>query len=229
MNNLSNVVIKATSVSKQVKSPDGTILDILQGIDLSVNSGEAVALLGASGSGKSTLLGLLAGLDQPSQGTIELLGSSLHQLNEDQRSRLRLGKVGFVFQSFQLIPGMTALENVLLPLQLSGHKAARKQAEKLLGDVGLDKRLTHLPRQLSGGEQQRVALARAFAGEPAVLFADEPTGNLDAETGEQVADVLFEMRDRCQTTLLMVTHDPKLAERCDRFYRLSAGQLQGNQ
>ena len=197
------------------------------GIDLHVNSAEAVALLGASGSGKSTLLGLLAGLDHPSNGQIELLGQPLSGMDEDQRSKLRLGKVGFVFQSFQLIPGMSALENVMLPLQLAGIANYREQAKQLLSDVGLGQRMTHLPRQLSGGEQQRVALARAFAGEPRVLFADEPTGNLDAETGEQIAQLLFDLRDRCQTALLMVTHDRELADRCDRIYRLHAGSLEG--
>ena len=221
-----SAVIDARNVSKQVKSPDGSRLDILMGIDLSVNSGEAVALLGASGSGKSTLLGLLAGLDQPTSGNITLLGKMLSSLNEDQRSKLRLGTVGFVFQSFQLIPGMTALENVLLPLQLAGIDQPYAQAQQLLADVGLAHRLNHLPRQLSGGEQQRVAIARAFAGDPQVLFADEPTGNLDVETGSQIADLLFDLRDRCQTTLFMVTHDRELADRCDRVYHLHAGKLE---
>lgn len=220
-------LIQAQAVSKQVKSPDGSPLDILMEIDLFVKSGEAVALLGASGSGKSTLLGLLAGLDQASSGQVHLLGQSLSNLSEDQRSQLRLGKVGFVFQSFQLIPGMTALENVALPLQLAGIENSRQQAAQLLGDVGLSYRLEHLPRQLSGGEQQRVAIARAFAGDPKVLFADEPTGNLDAETGAQVVDLLFDLRDRCQTSLLMVTHDESLAKRCDRIYHLTAGRLNG--
>lgn len=227
-NDLKKVVIQASDVSKRVVSPDGSQLDILMGIDLHVNSGEAVALLGASGSGKSTLLGLLAGLDHPSGGAVTLLGESMSELDEDQRSKLRLGKVGFVFQSFQLIPGMTALENVTLPLQLAGIERSRQQAQQLLEDVGLGERMNHLPRQLSGGEQQRVAIARAFAGEPKVLFADEPTGNLDAETGEQIADLLFGLRDRCQTSLLMVTHDKELAVRCDRIYRLHAGQLEDN-
>jgi len=195
------------------------------GIDLHVNSAEAVALLGASGSGKSTLLGLLAGLDDPTSGTAFLLQQNLSDISEEQRSRLRLGRVGFVFQSFQLIPGMTALENVILPLQLAGVDKATEQARQLLEDVGLGRRMTHLPRQLSGGEQQRVAIARAFAGEPEVLFADEPTGNLDAETGEQIIQLLFDLRDRCNTALLMVTHDDQLAKRCDRIYRLQGGRL----
>jgi putative ABC transport system ATP-binding protein len=225
MNNLDKAVIRARQVSRQVVAPDNALLNILMDIDLFVNPGEAVALLGASGSGKSTLLGLLAGLDQPSAGEVTLLGQSITRLNEDQRSRLRLGRVGFVFQSFQLIPAMTALENVNLPLQLAGVEKHRQQAEQLLCDVGLGQRMHHLPRQLSGGEQQRVAIARAFAGDPEVLFADEPTGNLDGETGEQIANLLFDLRDRCQTALLMVTHDKELADRCDRIYRLHAGRL----
>jgi putative ABC transport system ATP-binding protein len=196
------------------------------GIDMHVNSSEAVALLGASGSGKSTLLGLLAGLDDPSGGRVQLLDSNLNEFDEEQRSRLRLGKVGFVFQSFQLIPGMSALENVALPLQLARQEKPMQQAEALLTDVGLGHRLQHLPRQLSGGEQQRVAIARAFAGEPEVMFADEPTGNLDAATGQQIIEMLFDLRDRCQTALLMVTHDQSLAERCDRVYHLENGQVQ---
>lgn len=195
------------------------------GIDLHVNTAEAVALLGASGSGKSTLLGLLAGLDDPTSGSAFLLQQNLSEISEEQRSRLRLGRVGFVFQSFQLIPGMTALENVILPLQLAGVDNPAEQARQLLEDVGLGRRMTHLPRQLSGGEQQRVAIARAFAGEPEVLFADEPTGNLDAETGEQIIELLFDLRDRCNTALLMVTHDNQLAERCDRVYHLQGGKL----
>jgi putative ABC transport system ATP-binding protein len=228
MNKMNDVktLIKAQSVTKQVKSPDGSVIDILMGIDMHVNSSEAVALLGASGSGKSTLLGLLAGLDDPSGGQVQLLDSNLNEFDEEQRSRLRLGKVGFVFQSFQLIPGMSALENVALPLQLARQEKPMQQAEALLTDVGLGHRLQHLPRQLSGGEQQRVAIARAFAGEPEVMFADEPTGNLDAATGQQIIEMLFDLRDRCQTALLMVTHDQSLAERCDRVYHLENGQVQ---
>ena len=213
-------------MTKQVKSPDGSVIDILMGIDMHVNSSEAVALLGASGSGKSTLLGLLAGLDDPSSGQVQLLDSNLNEFDEEQRSRLRLGKVGFVFQSFQLIPGMSALENVALPLQLARQEKPMQQAEALLADVGLGHRVQHLPRQLSGGEQQRVAIARAFAGEPEGMFADEPTGNLDAATGQQIIEMLFDLRDRCQTALLMVTHDQSLAERCDRVYHLENGQVQ---
>ncbi|MDJ0741677.1 MAG: ATP-binding cassette domain-containing protein [Gammaproteobacteria bacterium] len=205
--------------------PDGGVLDILSAIDLAVNAGEAVGVLGPSGSGKSTLLGLLAGLDRPTHGEVSLLGHGLSAMDEDERAELRAGRVGFVFQSFQLLPGMTALENVALPLQIGNKGAARTQAEALLGEVGLGERLHHLPRQLSGGEQQRVALARAFAGDPEVLFADEPTGNLDADSGARVMDLLFGLRDRVGSTLLLVTHDQTLAARCDRVLRLDAGRL----
>jgi len=206
--------------------PDGRVLDILSAIDMQVNAGEAVAILGPSGSGKSTLLGLLAGLDQPTEGGVSLLGRDLGTMDEDARAALRAGRVGFVFQSFQLLPGMSALENVALPLQIGRNSGARAQAERLLRDVGLGERLSHQPRQLSGGEQQRVALARAFAGDPEVLFADEPTGNLDADSGRRIIDLLFDLRDRVGSTLLLVTHDQQLATRCDRILRISAGQLQ---
>jgi putative ABC transport system ATP-binding protein len=205
---------------------DGRVLDILSGVDIHVNAGEAVAILGPSGSGKSTLLGLLAGLDQPTHGRVSLLGRDLTTMDEDARAALRAGRVGFVFQSFQLLPGMTALENVALPLQIGRKNGARGQAEGLLREVGLGERLAHLPRQLSGGEQQRVALARAFAGDPEVLFADEPTGNLDAHSGQRVIDLLFDLRDRAGSTLLLVTHDQALARRCDRILHLDAGRLQ---
>lgn len=205
--------------------PDGRVLDILSAIDFEVNAGEAVAVLGPSGSGKSTLLGLLAGLDLPSTGKVSLLGNDLAAMDEDARAALRAGRVGFVFQSFQLLPGMTALENVALPLQIGKKSGAREQAEALLGEVGLAERLHHLPRQLSGGEQQRVALARAFAGDPQILFADEPTGNLDADSGQRVMDLLFGLRDRAGSTLLLVTHDQQLAARCDRIVRLDAGRM----
>ena len=201
------------------------MLTILKGIDMQVNAGEAVAILGASGSGKSTLLGLLAGLDRPSAGDVHLLGQSLGALSEDACAQLRLGQVGFVFQSFQLMPGMSALENVRLPLQLAGHEDAQAQAERLLDAVGLAARASHQPRQLSGGEQQRVAIARAFAGPPRVLFADEPTGNLDSITGEQIERLLFDLRDRFGTTLVLVTHEQGLADRCDRVLRLQGGEL----
>ncbi|MGB5561947.1 MAG: ATP-binding cassette domain-containing protein [Sedimenticolaceae bacterium] len=218
--------ISATQLGKRVKMPDGRVLDILSAIDMQVNAGEAVAILGPSGSGKSTLLGLLAGLDQPSEGKVSLLGRDLGSLDEDARAALRAGRVGFVFQSFQLLPGMNALENVALPLQIGRNTAARQLAGSLLREVGLGERLTHLPRQLSGGEQQRVALARAFAGDPQVLFADEPTGNLDAESGQRIIDLLFDLRDRVGSTLLLVTHDQQLAKRCDRVLNISAGRLQ---
>ena len=207
--------------------PDGRVLDILSAIDMHVNAGEAVAILGPSGSGKSTLLGLLAGLDQPTQGRVSLLGRDLGDMDEDARAALRAGRVGFVFQSFQLLPGMSALENVALPLQIGRNSGARIQAERLLREVGLGERLSHQPRQLSGGEQQRVALARAFAGDPQVLFADEPTGNLDADSGQRIIDLLFGLRDRAGSTLLLVTHDQQLASRCDRILRIDAGRLQG--
>jgi putative ABC transport system ATP-binding protein len=219
------VRIAVSGVGKRIQRPDGDALDILSAIDMQVNAGEAVAILGPSGSGKSTLLGLLAGLDEPSNGRISLLGKALDELDEDGRAALRAGRVGFVFQAFQLLPGMTALENVALPLQLGGHADARAVAGQLLDDVGLGARLGHLPRQLSGGEQQRVALARAFAGEPEVLFADEPTGNLDAASGERITDLLFRLRDRVGSTLVLVTHDLQLAQRCDRILRLQAGRL----
>jgi putative ABC transport system ATP-binding protein len=217
--------IAASSLGKQVKMADGHTLDILAAIDMQVNAGEAVAILGPSGSGKSTLLGLLAGLDQPSAGRVTLLDRDLGTMNEDARAALRAGRVGFVFQSFQLLPGMTALENVALPLQIGGRDGAREQATQLLTEVGLGQRLDHLPRQLSGGEQQRVAVARAFAGEPEVLFADEPTGNLDAESGSRIMDLMFGLRDRIGCTLLLVTHDQQLAARCDRVIRLDGGRM----
>lgn len=220
-----DVRISTTQLGKSVTMPDGRVLDILSAIDLAVNAGEVVAILGPSGSGKSTLLGLLAGLDRPTHGEVSLLGRALNGMDEDERAALRAGRVGFVFQSFQLLPGMTALENVALPLQIGGGSAPRSQAEQLLAEVGLGERLHHLPRQLSGGEQQRVALARAFAGDPDVLFADEPTGNLDADSGGRIIDLLFRLRDRVGSTLLLVTHDQQLAARCDRVLRLDAGRL----
>jgi len=218
-------IIETHSLEKRVASPEGGHIDILRRVNMHVNRGEAVAILGASGSGKSTLLGLLAGLDQASGGEVRLLGESLHGMDEDARARLRLGRVGFVFQSFQLLAGLTALENVYLPLQLAGRQDAARQARMLLQEVGLEARLSHQPQQLSGGEQQRVAIARAFAGPPRVLFADEPTGNLDQATGQQIERVLFELRDRHATALVMVTHEQRLAARCDRILRLEQGRL----
>lgn len=200
-------------------------MTILRGLDLAVAAGEAVAILGASGSGKSTLLGLLAGLDRASAGEIWLCGTSLDGLDEDGRAALREGRVGFVFQNFQLLPTLTALENVLLPLELSGIRDAEDVAQDALGRVGLADRAGHYPRQLSGGEQQRVAIARAFAPRPEILFADEPTGNLDETTGEHVIDLLLDLRRDSGAALVLVTHDPKLAQRCDRRLRMHDGNL----
>ncbi|MFM5423526.1 ABC transporter ATP-binding protein [Aeromonas veronii] len=200
-------------------------LTILEGIDLQVNSGETVALVGASGSGKSTLLGLLAGLDLPSQGEIEILGKSLGELDEEGRARLRAEQIGFVFQSFLLLPTMTALENVMLPAELRGERDCEPRARELLAAVGLGERLHHLPPRLSGGEQQRVAIARAFMTRPSLLLADEPTGNLDSKTGEKVIELLFELNRKHGTTLVVVTHDHQLAERCQRQLVMTAGRL----
>lgn len=205
-------------------APGGT-LTILQDLDLELHPGEALAILGASGSGKSTLLGLLAGLDRASGGEIRLFGQPLEGLDEDRRADLRAGRVGFVFQSFQLLPGMTALENVMLPLELAGHPSPEADATRALAQMGLDQRLEHYPGQLSGGEQQRVAIARAFAIRPAVLFADEPTGSLDPATGSQVSDLLFRQREESGAALLLVTHDQQLARRCDRRLLLEHGRL----
>ncbi|WP_421270116.1 ABC transporter ATP-binding protein [Aeromonas veronii] len=200
-------------------------LTILEGIDLQVNSGETVALVGASGSGKSTLLGLLAGLDLPSEGDIEILGKSLGELDEEGRARLRAEQIGFVFQSFLLLPTMTALENVMLPAELRGERDCEPRARELLAAVGLGERLHHLPPRLSGGEQQRVAIARAFMTRPSLLLADEPTGNLDSKTGEKVIELLFELNRKHGTTLVVVTHDHQLAERCQRQLVMTAGRL----
>ena len=200
-------------------------LTILDGVSFTIGSGEAVAVVGASGSGKSTLLSLLAGLDTPSSGVVRLDGVALSELDEDGRARVRGAKVGFVFQSFQLLPALTALENVMLPLELRGDRDAQAPARRILERVGLGERLEHYPRQLSGGEQQRVALARAFVTEPDLLFADEPTGNLDTETGRAVMDLLFELNSQHGTTLVLVTHDERLAARCGRILRLAAGRL----
>ena len=200
-------------------------LTILDAISLRVTRGETLAIVGASGSGKSTLLALLAGLDTPSSGTIALAGQELTGLDEDGRARLRAKHVGFVFQSFQLLPHLTALENVMLPLELAGSKDAKRAALDLLERVGLSQRTAHYPKHLSGGEQQRVALARAFAGKPAILFADEPTGNLDAATGEKIIELLFALNRDLGTTLVMVTHDDEIAARCARQVRITAGKI----
>ena len=215
--------VVARSLSQRVATADGA-LTILDDVGLAVKAGETLAITGASGSGKSTLLGLLAGLDQPTEGEIVLLGARLNDLDEDARARLRAGRVGFVFQSFQLLPALSALENILLPLELIGHADARERAVHWLDRVGLAARASHTPRQLSGGEQQRVAIARAFATDPQILFADEPTGNLDADTGARIIDLLFELNASARTTLILVSHDDALASRCQRRLHLVAGR-----
>lgn len=217
-------ILAAQAVGKQV-TVAGDTLTILEEVTFSVAAGESVAIIGVSGSGKSTLIGLLAGLDLPSSGRITLAGEDLGALNEDGRARLRREQVGFVFQNFQLLPGLTALENVTLPLELAGEAQAEDQAAELLRRVGLGERARHYPRQLSGGEQQRVAIARAFATNPAVLFADEPTGNLDTHTGERIADLLFALNAEQGTTLLLVTHDERMAARCSRRIHLDTGRI----
>jgi putative ABC transport system ATP-binding protein len=218
------VVLTATNLTKQVNSPEGR-LTIVHDVSFEIRAGESVAIVGASGAGKSTLLALLAGLDEPTSGHVRLAGQDLTALDEDGRARLRARRVGFVFQSFHLIPALTALENVMLPLELAGHASARRGAQAALERVGLAARMAHYPRQLSGGEQQRVALARAFVTEPAVLFADEPTGNLDAATGERVIDLFFELNRDARTTLVLVTHERALASRCDRVLHMDAGRV----
>jgi putative ABC transport system ATP-binding protein len=221
-----DIVLEARNLTKQVSSPEGP-LTIVRDISLRVAAGETIAIAGASGAGKSTLLALLAGLDSPSSGEVWLAGEPLSRLDEDGRARLRAQHVGFVFQSFHLIPSLTALENVLLPLELAGRRDARTSALSMLERVGLGLRAGHYPRQLSGGEQQRVALARASVGTPAVLFADEPTGNLDTVTGERIAELLFELNRGSDTTLMLVTHDAALAARCGRIVAMEAGALVG--
>jgi len=214
----------ARGIGKTVKSGDRDLV-ILRDIDLAVTFGEALAIVGASGSGKSTLLAILAGLDTPSAGTVELEGADLFALDEDARAELRGRAVGFVFQSFQLLPALSALENVMLPLELAGRRDAESEAREVLGRVGLAERLHHAPKHLSGGEQQRVALARAFVARPKLLLADEPTGSLDAEAGREVIELLFDLNRAAGTTLVMVTHDEQLAARCDRTVRLEAGRF----
>jgi putative ABC transport system ATP-binding protein len=217
-------VLKADNLTKQVNSPEG-LLTIVHGVSFEIAAGEPVAIVGASGAGKSTLLALLAGLDTPTSGKVWLAGTDLTGLDEDGRARLRAQRVGFVFQSFHLVPALTALENVMLPLELAGRRDARRAARETLNRVGLGARTSHYPRQLSGGEQQRVALARAFVTQPAVLFADEPTGNLDTVTGGRIGELLFELNSTSQTTLVLVTHDNTLASRCARVLRMEAGGL----
>ena len=217
-------VLEAHELSKQVSSPEGT-LTILSGVSFSISAGESVAIVGPSGAGKSTLLALLAGLDLPTSGHVSLNGANLSALDEDGRAELRAENVGFVFQSFHLVPSLNALENVMLPLELAGHDGARAAAREIIEKVGLGERWSHYPAQLSGGEKQRVAIARAFATEPAVLFADEPTGNLDSRTGANIMELMFELNQNSSTTLVLVTHDHGLAERCDRVISLDVGKL----
>lgn len=219
-----STVLSAHQLSKQVSSPEGT-LTILSDVSFDIQRGESVAVVGPSGAGKSTLLALLAGLDLPSSGHVRLNETNLSELNEDGRARMRAESVGFVFQSFHLVPSLNALENVMLPLELAGNRDARAVAREIIEKVGLGDRWSHYPAQLSGGEKQRVAIARAFAAEPAVLFADEPTGNLDARTGANILDLMFELNQNLSTTLVLVSHDTVLAERCDRILSLDVGKL----
>lgn len=221
-----HAVLDVQGLGKQVPLPEGA-LTILDDIGFRIEHGDTVAIVGASGSGKSTLLSLLAGLDVPSAGSVTLDGERLSDMDEDGRARVRGEKVGFVFQSFQLLPSLTALENVMLPLELRGDADVEGPARQILEKVGLGKRLGHYPRQLSGGEQQRVALARAFVTRPSLLFADEPTGNLDTHTGQAIIELLFALNADAGTTLVLVTHDDHLAARCQRLLRLDAGRLQG--
>lgn len=226
---MSDAVV-AREVRKDIGSINGdaaTPLHILRGVNLYVAAGETVAIVGASGSGKTTLLSLLAGLDSPTAGEIHLAGTRIDTLDEDQRARARAGTVGFVFQSFQLLGGFTALENVMLPAELANQADAQSRARTALGQVGLSERLHHYPHQLSGGEQQRVAIARAFAAQPRILFADEPTGNLDTTTGARIIDLLFGLNAQSGATLILVTHDEALAARCNRVLTLRDGQLDG--
>ena len=217
-------VLEAHQLSKEVSSPEGT-LTILRDVSFSIKAGETVAVVGPSGAGKSTLLALLAGLDLPTRGHVDLNGTNLSNLDEDGRALVRAESVGFVFQSFHLVPSLNALENVMLPLELAGLGDARNAARSIIDKVGLGDRWSHYPAQLSGGEKQRVAIARAFATEPAVLFADEPTGNLDSRTGANIMELMFELNRNSSTTLILVTHDNSLAERCERALALDSGML----
>lgn len=218
-------VLEARELTRKVNSPEGE-LTIVRNVSLRIEAGETVALVGASGAGKSTLLAMLAGLDVPTSGQVWLDGRDLTRLDEDQRAALRADRVGFVFQAFHLVPSLTALENVMLPLELAGRRDAAQAARAMLARVGLGERVGHYPRQLSGGEQQRVALARASVTRPAVLFADEPTGNLDTATGESICQLLFELNRESGTTLVLVTHDPQLAARCQRRLTMVAGRME---
>jgi putative ABC transport system ATP-binding protein len=222
---MSRTVVNVEAVEKIVPTAAGSLV-ILDGIDLEIKQGETVAIVGASGSGKTTLLGILAGLDEASSGRVVLVDEEISSLDEEARAKVRGRHVGFVFQSFQLLGSLTALENVMLPVELRGDTLAQSQAEELLAKVGLADRIDHYPRQLSGGEQQRVAIARAFASAPTVLFADEPTGNLDTQTGDLICDLLFNLNLEFGTTLIMVTHDGRLAQRCSRTIAIAAGQIQ---
>lgn len=217
-------ILNIQNVSKHYQSA-GRMLTVLDNIDFSVEAGSTMAIVGPSGSGKTTLLGLAAGLDRASSGTVELNGIALENLNEDERAAVRNRHVGFIFQNFQLLPTLTALENVMVPLELRGEKNIRPRASELLEKVGLANRGHHYPAQLSGGEQQRVSLARAFSNQPAILFADEPTGNLDAETSEKIIDLLFNLNKEAGTTLVLVTHDIELANRTGRIVRLKGGKV----
>ena len=224
MNESTKEILSCRHVGFAVDAPGGR-LDILEDITLDLNAGETLAIVGASGSGKTTLLGLLAGLEQPTSGDIRLAGFDLGQLDENERARLRRRQVGFVFQSFHLLPSLTALENVMLALEIAGFDQVRDRAGRALEQVGLDHRMTHYPRQMSGGEQQRVAIARAFAGNPAILFADEPTGNLDRRTGQAIADLMFDLNRDHNTALVLVTHDQELARRCAHIEEIVDGRL----
>lgn len=221
---MSDSIISVAHVFKSVTDSTGT-LDILQDVDFSLQAKETVAIVGASGSGKSTLLSIMAGLDTPTRGTVHIAGQDLFAMNEDERAALRARKIGFVFQSFQLLGNLTALENVMLPLELAGRKDARQAATDMLARVGLSQRLGHYPKVLSGGEQQRVALARAFVVQPAVLLADEPTGSLDFATGEKVMELMFDLNREGGTTLVLVTHEKGIAERCQRRILIEAGRV----
>jgi len=224
--NISRSIVRVQGLSKRVTSPEGELV-LLDDLSLEIDKGEAVAIVGASGSGKSTLLGILAGLDVPSEGEVWLDQQALFKLDEDGRAAVRQRAVGFVFQSFQLLPNLTALENVMLPLELGSASNIDTQARDMLARVGLAERLHHYPKQLSGGEQQRVAIARAFVVKPKILFADEPTGNLDSATGERVIELLFEMNREQGATIVLVTHDVALAQRCNRSFQIDAGRLVG--
>ena len=224
MTNSNSVILRCSKLSKTVQASDGPIT-ILKNVSLDVTRGTTIAIIGQSGSGKTTLLSLLAGLDIPTTGEIELFHHNLHTMNEDQRAQIRNENIGFVFQAFHLLPGFSALENVMLPLEINNVGSAREQATELLQRVGMSHRLHHYPATLSGGEQQRVAIARAFATNPPILFADEPTGNLDTDTGEKIINLLFELNRELNTTLILVTHDEKLSRQCEVEYRLRDGSL----